>query len=92
MFDFAKSIGADWKELALMMGVTPVDVECIERDVSTTRERAFRMLRDWYWKVGKQADLHSVRAKLEIIRSEKQARQEARELFVVELRYLFIST
>lgn len=79
LFELAKSVGTQWRELALLLGVSSGDVDCIERDIPTTRERAFKMLRGWYWRHGKRENLALVRAKLTEIRLEKRAEEKARE-------------
>ena len=79
LFELAKSVGSDWQELAVILGERAVDIECIQKDIPTTRERAFRMLRGWYMRCGKRASLDNVRSKIDKIRGAKQAEEKARK-------------
>lgn len=73
LYNLAKSVGADWRELAVSLGLTDVEVKIIEADVQTTVEQAYKMLIDWYWNRGSQVSFADVAKTIEAIQMENEA-------------------
>lgn len=79
LFEMAKTVGTDWQRLASLLGVSSLEVKSIERDIATTRDRAFKMLRTWYWKCGSRVNLDDVHSILTDIRRDKRVGESASE-------------
>jgi uncharacterized protein YbjQ (UPF0145 family) len=45
LFELADEVDVFWKELALDLGLTGDELDFIEKEATTTRDRAFKMLR-----------------------------------------------
>lgn len=73
LYDLAKSVGADWEQLAISLGLNDVEMKVIEADVPTTIDRSYKMLREWYWYKGSQVTIGDVAIKIEEIRRQKKA-------------------
>ena len=77
LFKLAKLVGSSWRELGQYLGLNSDHLDCIERDICTTRDRAIKMLDDWYCAYGRRVNLDDVRSKVvELQRSKKSANQE----------------
>ena len=77
LFELAKLVGSSWRELGQHLGLNADHLDCIERDIFTTRERAIKMLDDWYCACGRRINLDDVRSKVvELRRSKRSANQE----------------
>ena len=70
-------MGSNWRELGEHLGFNSEDLDCIENDIATTRERAVKMLDVWYCASGRRINLNDVRSKVEELqRSKRSARQD----------------
>ena len=50
--------------LGQLLDVSVEHMDCIERDIPTTSERANKMLHDWYCACGTRGNLDDVRSKV----------------------------
>ena len=85
LYDLATTIGPDWPELASALGVSDLDVMIIKADVQTTVERAYKMLRDWYWNSGSEASFSDVTVKIERILAQRNAVDKSSKFHGVRL-------
>jgi hypothetical protein len=79
LYHLAQEIGVNWPQLGLHLGISEGQIEKIKCDIKTTDERSHRMLVDWYWENGSQADFNKVRRILENIRSKSKRQEEEEE-------------
>jgi hypothetical protein len=73
LFELADEVDVFWKELALDLGLTGDELDFIEKEATTTRDRAFKMLRHLHAKTSAKGvfNVDDVRARLGKIK-EKQ--------------------
>ena len=64
LFELSKSVGSKWRMLGQLLKMNIEHMDCIERDIPTTRERAMKMLQDWYCACGRRGRLEDVRSKV----------------------------
>ncbi|XP_062512019.1 uncharacterized protein LOC134187868 isoform X2 [Corticium candelabrum] len=56
-------------------------MDCIERDIPTTREKAFKMLHDWYCARGRRCNLNDMKCKVtDLKRAGESDREEKRQI------------
>ena len=79
LFQLAKLVGSNWRELGQHLGFSSEHMDCIERDISATRERAIKMLHDWYCSSGRRTNLDAVRSKVVEIQKCKRSAEEEQE-------------
>jgi tetratricopeptide (TPR) repeat protein len=85
LFELADEVGVFWKELALDLGLRGDEVDSIEKEASTNRDRAFKMLRHLHAKTSKKSvfNVDDVRARLGNIK-EKQYDAQLKKLILLE--------
>ena len=75
LFDLCDIVCDKWRDLADRLNMSRYDVEMIELEVHTKKERAFMMLCKWKSTVGDNATVEKVKAELKEI--EEQKKEEA---------------
>ena len=82
LFQLAKLVGSNWRQLGQHLGFNSEHMDCIERDIPVTRERAVKMLHDWYCLYGRRTNLDAVRSKVvELQRSKRSAKEETERTY-----------
>ncbi|XP_062504586.1 uncharacterized protein LOC134181340 isoform X3 [Corticium candelabrum] len=85
LFDLCDIVGDKWRDLADRLKMSRYDVEMIELEVHTKKERAFMMLCKWQSMVGDNATVEKVKAELKEIEEQKKEEAIASIVFPNEL-------
>ncbi|XP_062504101.1 uncharacterized protein LOC134180934 [Corticium candelabrum] len=85
LFDLCDIVGEKWRDLADRLNMSRYDVEMIELEVHTKKERAFMMLCKWQSMVGDNATVEKVKAELKEIEEQKKEEVIASIVFPNEL-------
>ena len=79
LFELAKLVGSNWRKLGQHLGLNSQHLDCIERDIPTTREKAIKMLHDWYCACGRRISLDDVRCKVAELEVSKESVKQERD-------------
>ena len=72
LFDVSAFVAGDWCDVAERLGMSRYEVEMIEIETHTKRERAYYMLCKWRSKVGDTASVDKVKAELKHVQEHKK--------------------
>ena len=76
LFELGNEVGGDWKELAIGLGITVEDMDNIEMEARTPKQQAWKMLRLWHSKKGRDFSVDGIREKLQQIRMNQETKQK----------------
>lgn len=73
LYDLSQEVGSNWEVLAHGLGFRAHEIEAIQSENNSVSERAWKLLFEWYSRLGSDAKEAVVRSKLKEIGTKDKA-------------------